>query len=165
MNQQDEGDRMTAEESRRSLRGTLPIGNTCFACGPDNANGLGINYEHVGDSVEATFTLGEEFSGAPNYVHGGIAMTVLDDAMAWSAIAVRGRFSVTTQFTTSFLRPVFVGEEYRVRVTVGELASDGRTLEASGEIVRSDGKPCVKASGQYHALTDEQVEALTESGD
>ena len=62
----------------------------------------------------ATFSLGDRFSGAPSYVHGGVTLAVLDEAMAWAAIAIGGKFAVTAETTTRFLRPVLVGKTYRV---------------------------------------------------
>ncbi|NQU36442.1 MAG: PaaI family thioesterase [Actinobacteria bacterium] len=148
---------------RRRLPGSLPIGRGCFACGPDNPAGLSIDYEQIGDCVEATFTLGEEFSGAPSFIHGGIAMTVLDDAMAWAAIAVRERFAVTVEFSATFKRPVLVDDRHTLRVTVGNLDSDGRTVPALGEIRRRDGKVCVQATATYHAMTPEEVARISGS--
>lgn len=149
------------EPIRRRLPGSLPVGRNCFACGPDNPKGLAIGYEQVGDTVEATFTLDESFSGAPSFVHGGVAMTVLDDAMAWAAIAVRQRFAVTIQFSATFKRPVLVDERHTLRVTVGQVDVNGRTIPAIGEIRREDGNVCVQATATYHAMTDEEVAAIS----
>jgi len=91
--------------TRIPLPGSLSVGQDCFACGLHNPRGLHIPYEKVGDAVEATFTLGAEFSGAPAYVHGGIVMTVLDEGMSWATNAVRSRFAVTRDFSSRFRRP------------------------------------------------------------
>lgn len=141
------------------LLGSLPCGQRCFACGPDNQNGMHLPFELVGETVEAVFTLDEEFSGAPTFVHGGLVMTILDEAMAWAAIAVRERFAVTTEFTSSFVRPVRIGEEHIVRAIVGPIEDDGRTLTLSATITRSDGKECALAQGTYVVLTEEQADA------
>lgn len=142
---------------RLSLPGSLSIGLGCFACGPDNAHGLHIPYELVGDTIEAVFTLGEEFSGAAAYVHGGVAMTILDEGMAWATIAVRSRFAVTTEFTSRFKRPVLIGQPHTMVVESGLLGEDGRTLLVTGVITRADGKVCVEAQGRYYAMTIEET--------
>ncbi len=138
---------------RIPLPGSLSIGHDCFACGLANDRGMHIPYEKVGDAVEATFTLGEEFSGAPAYVHGGIVMTVLDEGMSWATIAVRGLFAVTRDFTSRFVRPVLVGQPHLLRTECGELDADGRTLRVTGKITRADGKTCTTAEATYYAMT------------
>ena len=39
-------------------------------------------------TVVAEFSLDERFSGALRYVHGGIALAILDEAMAWATISI-----------------------------------------------------------------------------
>ncbi len=152
---------MTAADQRRALPGSLPFGRDCFACGPDNPVGMHLPYEVVGDAVEAVFNLDKRFSGAPRFVHGGLVMTVLDEAMAWAAIAIRGRFAVTTDFTATFDRPVLIGEQHTVRATAGPIGSDGRTLVITATITRGDSKICARAQGTYRALTDDQAQSAT----
>jgi len=144
---------------RLPLPGSLSIGLGCFACGPDNTHGLHIPYEKVGDAVEAVFTLGEEFSGAAAYVHGGVVMTVLDEGMAWATIALRSRFAVTQSFTSRFSRPVLVGQTYTLRAECGPLAEDGRTLQVTATITRADGRTCTSADATYYAMTVEETAA------
>ena len=145
--------------SRRFLPGSVPYGQMCFACGPNNEAGLHLPFEHLGETVEAVFTLDEKFSGAPKFVHGGLVMTILDEAMAWAAIAVRERFAVTTEFTSSFARPVRIGEQHTVRAAAGPIEADGRTLTLSAIVTRADGKECAQAHGTYMALTQKQAQA------
>ena len=89
--------------------------SNCFVCEPRNDGGLRIPFHHDSDRdvVVASFTLDDTFSGAPSYVHGGVSLAVLDEAQAWATIAVAGRFAVTTETTTRFLRPVLVGDHLR----------------------------------------------------
>ena len=60
--------------------------SNCFVCEPSNTAGLAIPFFHDDEAgtVVADFTLDERFSGAPHYVHGGVALAVLDEAMAWA---------------------------------------------------------------------------------
>ncbi len=62
--------------------------SNCFVCEPRNDGGLQIPFHHdlERDLVAATFTLGDRFSGAPSYVHGGVTLAVLDEAVAWATI-------------------------------------------------------------------------------
>lgn len=146
---------------RLRLPGSLSIGGDCFACGLDNEHGLHVPYEKVGDAIEAAFTLGPKYSGAPAFVHGGIIMTVLDEAMAWATIALRARFAVTLTFSSTFKRPVLIDQPHTVRATCSELAEDGRTLVVSGVVLRSDGKVCTEAEATYYAMTVEETAAAS----
>src|SRR5699024_8543549 len=71
--------------------------SNCFVCEARNDAGLRIPFFHDEDTgtVTATFTLDDRFSGAPSYVHGGLLLAVLDEAMAWAAIAVAHRWAMT----------------------------------------------------------------------
>jgi acyl-coenzyme A thioesterase PaaI-like protein len=91
--------------------------SNCFVCEASNTEGLRIPFLHDAEQrrVVAGFELDDRFSGAPSYVHGGIVLAVLDEAMAWAAIAVAGVFAVTKETTTRFRRPVRVGTRTRCR--------------------------------------------------
>ena len=62
----------------------------CFVCEATNERGLRIPFFHddEADVVVAELHLGHAFSGAPTLLHGGIVLAVLDEAMAWAAIAI-----------------------------------------------------------------------------
>jgi acyl-coenzyme A thioesterase PaaI-like protein len=96
----------------------------CFVCEQRNQSGLRVPFLH--DTERATvfgdFTLGDEFSGAPTLVHGGVSLAICDEAMAWATIAVQHKWAVTKSSTAEFQRPVFVGKPYRVeaRITGGD---------------------------------------------
>lgn len=143
------------------------FGSCCFVCETRNDAGLGIPFDHDDEAnvVRATFTLDERFSGAPSYLHGGISLAVLDEAMAWAAIAVAGKFAVTATSTARFLHPVRVGREY---TAVGQIESvSNEKLEASAAILDSKGRPCAEATGLFVVLSVAQaVDAIgTELGE
>ncbi len=94
--------------------------SNCYVCEPANPHGLRIPFFHddVAGAVTAEFRLGAEHSGAPHYVHGGVLLAILDEAMAWAAIALAGRFAVVQSTATTFDRPVRVDEPHRVEATI-----------------------------------------------
>lgn len=152
---------MTAHGMTEQLR---PLTNdvwgfesSCFVCEPRNETGLRIPFHHdVGNErVVASFTLDERFSGAPRYVHGGVLLAILDEAMAWATIAVAERFAVTAETTSRFERPVKVGGDHHVRAWIDEVGD--RDIRTAGEIVRADGKRCVTAHATFHNLDLEQA--------
>jgi acyl-coenzyme A thioesterase PaaI-like protein len=145
--------------ARTPLPNDFSVAQSCFGCGPANPAGLGLAFEAVGETVEATFTLGDRFSGAPAFVHGGVVMTVLDEAMAWSTIAIRRRFALTKHFRSEFAVPVMVGSTYTVRAVPGPLVEGDRELPVRGEIVDANGTVCATAEGTYWVMTAEDTAA------
>lgn len=135
----------------------------CFVCEPSNTAGLRIPFFHDtnGQLVTARFTPGPQHSGAPQLMHGGISMALLDEAMAWAAIAVGGRFAVTRSANVTFHRPIRVGEPCTITGKVVRI--EGRELWAEAEVRDSRGRLCASATGTYRALTRRQAESVTGS--
>lgn len=133
----------------------------CFVCEPRNDGGLRIPFHHDAgrDLVVATFTLGSRFSGAPSYVHGGVTLAVLDEAMAWAAIAIGGKFAVTTETTTRFHRPVLVHKTYAVEARL--TAQTTERIETAAQVTYGDGKVCAEAGATFAILGVAQAARAT----
>ncbi len=151
---------------RSTLDQLVPLTNdgwgfesSCFVCEPRNAAGLGIAFLHdvAGGRVVAEFSLDERFSGAPRYVHGGVLLAILDEAMAWATIAVAGRFAVTQETTSRFEHPVRVGVRHSVRGEIVDI--DARAIRTRGMIIRDDGRRCVTSTATFVPLDLEQASA------
>lgn len=129
----------------------------CFVCEPTNPSGLRIPFAFDEETrkVSAEFTFGQEYSGAPQFIHGGVVMAVLDDALAWVAIATAGRFAVVRESSTKFERGVRVGEPHRVEA---ELTRDGSIrLEASGQVFDAAGRRCARTSAKLVVLSEQSA--------
>jgi len=133
------------------------LASNCFVCEPGNESGLRIPFAHdeEADEVVAGFTLDDRFSGAPSYVHGGVLLAVLDEAMAWATIAVANRWAVTGETTTRFEQPVLVGRPYRVRARIDAAQGDARLL-TSAEILDDD-TVCATARATFVVLGETQL--------
>jgi uncharacterized protein (TIGR00369 family) len=131
--------------------------SNCFVCEPRNAAGLRIPFDHDDEArlVRAAFTLDDRFSGAPTYVHGGVVLAVLDEAMAWATIAVGGVFAVTEETTTRFLRPVRVGRDYAVEARIDEQAED--RLATSASVFDTKDRVCAEARATFVPLGPAQA--------
>ncbi len=131
--------------------------SNCFVCEAKNSAGLGIPFFHDTDAatVFADFTLDERFSGAPAYLHGGVTLAVLDEAMAWAAIAIAGQWAVTHTTSTTFDKPVRVDQPYRVEARIGAIA-DGR-IEASASVVDGRGAVRARSNATFVALGEAQA--------
>ena len=127
--------------------------SSCFVCEPKNERGLAIPFHHDADGgrVVCEFTLGSEFSGAPSYVHGGITLAILDEAMAWATIAVGGKFAVTTETTTRFLRPARVGRAYRVEARVSD--QDDERIATTAFVIDEKDRVCAESEATFAVLS------------
>jgi uncharacterized protein (TIGR00369 family) len=134
--------------------------SNCFVCEPRNDAGLRIPFFHDEGAgiVTATFTLDDRFSGAPSYVHGGLLLAVLDEAMAWAAIAIAHRWAMTGETTTRFDHPVRVARSYKVTARITEPPTDGSsTLAAAAEITDAKDRTCAVSRATFVVLGEAQA--------
>ena len=133
----------------------------CFVCEASNPAGLQIPYflDTETNTVFAEFTLGNGFSGAPNWAHGGVSLAICDEAMAWATIAVNHKWAVTKASTATFERPVVIDRGYRVeaRITGG----DDALINTEAFITsRSSGNVCVQTTALMSIVTSVQAPNL-----
>ena len=125
----------------------------CYVCEPDNPLGLRIPFFHDDEAevVTAEFRLGPEHSGAPHYVHGGVLLAILDEAMAWAAIALGGKFAVVQSTATTFDRPVRVDEPHHVEASVHEHTDTAVTARAF--VADAAGRRCAEARARLVVMS------------
>lgn len=135
--------------------------SSCFVCEPRNAAGLRIPFfhSHEEERVVATFELDAQFSGAPTYVHGGVLLAILDEAMAWATIAIAEKFAVTKETTSRFERPVKLHQQHHVEAWIERI--DGHHIETGAQIGRPDGKVCVQAHATFAVLAVDHANVAT----
>lgn len=131
----------------------------CFVCEPSNARGLGVSYFYDADTAEvrAEVVFGPEHTGAPRVVHGGLVYAVLDEAMAWAAIAIAERFCLVASSEVRFREPVGVGAAYDVRAGLDRVGR--RTLGAWAELVSPAGSVCARTEGRLVVMSPEVAAA------
>ena len=106
--------------------------NSCFGCGLDNPIGLHLDdFEIAADSVTARFRPRQQYSGFAGVLHGGIIATLLDEAMAWTAMLLERTFVVTANLELKYRKPAPADALYDVRGTM--LERRGRRLRIAGE--------------------------------
>lgn len=135
------------------------FGSNCFVCEPSNEGGLRIPffYDDEAGQVFADYSLDATFSGTPAYVHGGVTMAVLDEAMAWATIAAAKSFALTEENTTVFHRAVKVGRSYRVRA--GIVSRSAGRIETKATVSDERGRVCVEATARFRAMNPEQAKS------
>ena len=132
--------------------------SNCFVCEQANTGGMRIAFlaDDEAGLVVADFTLDDTFSGPPNYVHGGVILAVMDEAMAWATIALAGSFALTRTTTSRFHRPVRVGAAHRVEARVDAPNEEG-TLDTSATVFDSERRLCAESSAQFVPLDPAQA--------
>lgn len=127
----------------------MPVEDRCFACGRHNAGGLHLEFAVVGDHVEAVTTLGPPYDGPPGTIHGGIIITLLDEAIAQAAWRCYG-VATTAELAVRFRRAAPLGAPLHIS---GRLI--GRRLgliAGEAEVRLADGTLVASASGKFMLL-------------
>ena len=115
----------------------------CFACGPENPDGLQLQFEYGDRSARCVVAVKERFKGWTGILHGGIVATLLDEAMAHAAIAAGVR-AVTAKLEVRFRKPAPVDVPLILEGTIEKRR--GKLLEATARL--SDGAGVVYAQGR-----------------
>jgi acyl-coenzyme A thioesterase PaaI-like protein len=134
--------------------GILPWTRSCFVCGQDNPHGLRLRSRVEGDSVVLDYTTREADLGWRHIVHGGIAMTLVDEVMTWAAMLAVRRACVAAEMTSRLKKPIRVGE--RLRVEGAAVERKPRLILTEARILDEHGDVRVTATGKYVPMPDDQ---------
>ncbi len=119
----------------------------CFACGPDNPDGLRLSFERNPDgSVHATVTLDTKYQGWQGIAHGGIVMMLLDEAMA-HASGNAGERGMTASMSVRFRRQVPLGVALDLHGFVKW--KRGRVLGLEGRVMGPEGELLATSEGHF----------------
>jgi acyl-coenzyme A thioesterase PaaI-like protein len=143
----------------RGLQGTLPWTRSCFVCGQDNPHGLHLRSRIEGDRVVLDYTTRTADLGYKHIVHGGLAITLLDEVMTWAAIVSARRVCVAAEVAARLKKSIRVGETLHVAGWVARATA--RRIVTDGEIRNGAGDLLLGATGKYMPMPQDQIE-LTE---
>jgi uncharacterized protein (TIGR00369 family) len=132
----------------RSADTPVPIDDgRCFACGPENEIGLRLRFEGNGeDGVRARTTLRPEFQGWQGIAHGGVALSLLDEAMAHAAGAA-GHRGVTATLNARFRKPVPLGVPLIIEGRVKWMRRN--VLELYASVTDESGTVLLEGEGRF----------------
>ena len=136
-------------------RTLLPWTKSCFVCGEENPNGLQLKSWREGELVVTEYTTRDVDRGWKHIVHGGIAMTLLDEVMTWAAILEAGAACVAAELTTRLRQPITVGE--RLRIEGQTAGGKARLILTEGRILNADGAVVATATGKYLPMPSEHI--------
>jgi len=118
----------------------------CFACGRHNPIGLRLHFRIEGETATCETALPAVFQGWRDVAHGGIVMSLIDEAMAYAASAV-GWKGVTAECTTRFRQPVPLEAPLVIR---GKVAWQRRNVVGvTAEILDANGTLLASGEGKF----------------
>jgi uncharacterized protein (TIGR00369 family) len=127
----------------------FPPGGHCFGCSSDNPSGLRLRFFRDADGVSCETTIGPAHQGAPDVVHGGIQVVILDETSCAAAFFSRGGYVVTGELNVRYRRPCHVGRPLVARARI--VADEGRFLRVQSELFEGDDpKPVTVAEGKFY---------------
>jgi uncharacterized protein (TIGR00369 family) len=119
----------------------------CFVCGPANPDGLHLAFERDGDDgARSSVTLPPRVQGWRGVAHGGVAMMLLDEVMAYACI-LHGDLAVTASCEVRFRKPIPLGQRLVIR---GRIKARRRKLiDLEATLALEDGTVLATAEGTF----------------
>jgi acyl-coenzyme A thioesterase PaaI-like protein len=118
----------------------------CFACGPNNKNGLGLTFRpSLSGGVEATFYCDLKYQGYPGFLQGGVIATLLDSAMI-HCLFQKGIMAMTGRMYIQFKKPVRMQEVVQIKASMVE--QRGPVYRLSAEVIQEE-LVCAKSSATF----------------
>lgn len=143
---------MTPELAARIEKVRLEFGDLCFACGRRNDVGLHIDdFTWDGSTVTGSFTPRDDYRGAGDVLHGGIAATAIDEISVWAGILGEGVLTVTGRLELRYRSPLTVADRITASARVDERR--GRRLVISATLRASD-RVAVESTGLFLVSRD-----------
>jgi len=126
----------------------------CFACGRANPIGLHLRFHREGDVVVAAYAPRPEDVGFPGVLHGGVLVTLLDEAMAWAMYGRSLTLGVTAKMEIRYRRAAAPEEALVVRGRVRRMR--GRRIEVEAELDTASGERVAEATALFLRLPSER---------
>ncbi|OGU59404.1 MAG: hypothetical protein A2V66_16190 [Ignavibacteria bacterium RBG_13_36_8] len=128
----------------------------CFACSPNNENGLQMEFYEDGDEVISFWKPNEIFQGWGTILHGGIQATLMDEIAAWTVFVKLETAGVTTKIEASFKRPLILdGDKLVVKAVVKEV--ENKTAKIHVRLYDSKEHQCTEGFIWYKIFSKEKA--------
>ena len=129
-------------------------GYYCFACDPNNKEGLQMEFYEDGDYILSEWEPKSYFQGYLNILHGGIQSTLMDEIASWIVYVKAKRAGVTAEMNIKFKKPVYVNKG-RIKVR-GKLKEVNRKFAfIRGELFDHGDNLCAEADIKYFVYPEE----------
>jgi len=125
--------------------------NACFGCGPQNPDGLRLEFTRLGvTTIENRKLLDPMFSSIDGLVHGGIITSLIDETSGVAAqMALEDpatQIVVTAELNIRFRRPVPIAEELVTRAELVRVDGPDLYVDATMRTISGDTDLAVASS-------------------
>ena len=139
--------------------GAIPLNDDsdyglCFACGPKNANGLKLTFEHQGGQIVTTFQGKQNHQGFPGFLHGAVITALVDEVMSRVPV-LENRWGMSARLDIRFLLPIAINKP--VTATAEKSGRHGNFITTKAWVTLDDHRVAVEATGSYALLTEESL--------
>ncbi len=119
----------------------------CFGCGAKNPIGLHLHFEQAGEKFVATKILAREYEGYENVAHGGIIMTLMDEAMGNYVQTVHHEMALTGRLEIRYRHPTPIEQELTISAWQESQRRNIVTMRA--EVQTADGVVTAEATAKF----------------
>lgn len=121
----------------------------CFGCGQKNPIGLKLSFQWDGKTARAEFTPTKFYQGWSGFVHGGIIICILDEAMSYAA-SFGGVNCATANIEARLRRPAPINEPL---IIISSTTKKTRKLvETKANISLKDGTPIAEGTATQFVI-------------
>jgi uncharacterized protein (TIGR00369 family) len=123
----------------------------CFVCGPENTSGLQAVFSCDKELLQSfcRLTIGDQFQGWQDIVHGGVIASLLDEACIYAGRALAETL-VTAELSVRYRKPVSVGQEVTIQ---GEVVERRRKVLRVKARLEAAGELCAEADAKLFLLS------------
>ena len=124
----------------------------CYVCGSDNPLGLHVPFSPFGEGgSRATYTVRPEHTGWQGFLHGGLAFTLMDEALGW-ALYFQNLRGVTAKSEVRFRAPIPVGTPLVITAFIMNRARRLVTARAEARRIDEQGAPLVELNATLYLM-------------
>jgi uncharacterized protein (TIGR00369 family) len=132
----------------------------CFGCGKNNPIGMKLKFTKDGEAIRAEFTPDKMHQGWPGLLHGGIVMTLLDEAMSNIAYAT-GKTTLTARMEVTWRQPVKVEETLVVSAWITRQRK--KIIDTAGKVTLKDGTVIAESAAKQFIAVNAAEEKVQEA--
>ena len=126
----------------------------CFACDPNNATGLHLEFRRVDRGVAAVWQPRDDLQGYPGVVHGGIQSTLVDEVAAWYVYVALETVGITRSLHITYIKPALIADGPFTVTAIGRTPTR-KSVEIDATLVNERGELCAEAVVEYAIFSQE----------
>jgi acyl-coenzyme A thioesterase PaaI-like protein len=129
-------------------------GYNCFACSPNNENGLQMTFVEDGEYLLSDWTPKGFLAGYNNILHGGIQATLMDEIASWFIQVKMKTAGVTSNMNLRLKRTVHTNQgPLKLRARLKEVRRN--LVDVFVELINPDGKVGAEGVITYYTFSED----------